>query len=69
MCGKVIGYQVASPDGLVTTGTIDGHYVDDVSITYGKNPCQHIWTYAAGVTENSTDHTGNSCPRWDAGAE
>ena len=33
---------------------------------YGKNPRQHIWTYAAGVTENSVAHTPNNCPCSDA---
>ena len=62
ICGRVIGYQVSSPDGFLSSGTIDGNYVDGVSITYGRNPRQHIWTYAAGVTENSRDHTRNNCP-------
>ena len=38
---------------------IDQNYVDGVSITY-SNPRQHIWTYAAGVTENST--LSGNCP-------
>ena len=69
VCGRVIGYQVASPDGFLSSGTIDENYVDGVSITYGRNPRRHIWTYAAGVTENSTDHTLNNCPCWDLSAE
>ena len=50
VCGQVRGYQFASPD-VFNTGTsdIDSYYVDGVSITYGSNPRQHIWTYAAGV--------------------
>ena len=28
--------------------TFDSYYVDGVSITYGSNPRQHIWTYAGG---------------------
>ena len=69
VCGRVIGYQVTSPDGFLSSGTIDQNYVDGVSITYGENPRQHIWTYAAGVTENSTDHDLNNCPCWNDRAQ
>ena len=70
VCGRVIGYQVTTPDGFLGVDrTIDENYVDGVSITYGKNPRQHIWTYAAGVTENSFRHTPNNCPCWDSRAE
>ena len=31
--------------------TIDGYYVEGISITYG-NPRQHIWTYAVGRHSN-----------------
>ena len=68
VCGRVIGYQVTTPDGFISSGNIDQNYVDGVSITY-RNPRQHIWTYAAGVTENSTNHTVNNCPCWNANAE
>ena len=67
VCGRVIGYQVTSPDGFLNNlPAIDENYVDGVSITYGKNPRQHIWTYAAGVTENSMDHSPNNCPCSDS---
>ena len=56
VCGRVIAYQVgptdafeAYDDGVVTT--IDGAYVSGVSLTHGS-PRQHIWTFAAGATEN-----------------
>ena len=69
VCGRVIGYQVSTPDGFLSSGTIDDNYVDGVSITYGRNSHQHIWTYAAGVTENSTTHTPNNCPCSDSNSE
>ena len=69
VCGRVIGYQVASPDGFLSSGTIDQNYVDGISITSGRNPRRHIWTYAAGVTESSTDHTPNNCPCWNSDAQ
>ena len=70
VCGRIIGYQVSSPDAFREADrTIDENYVDGISITYGKNPRQHIWTYAAGVTENSPMHAINNCPCWDSSAD
>ena len=72
VCGRVRGYQVASPDGFQrypnshnfcpAPCTIDKPYVDGVSITHGDNPREHIWTYAAGVTENSYESLRPNCP-------
>ena len=64
VCGRVIGYQDASPDGfshLGESGSINESYLDGVSITYGQ-PRNHIWSYVAGVTERSAVHSGNNCP-------
>jgi len=52
VCGKVIGYQYFDTDGFKTFYanqqlTVDGHYVDGVSITHGRSPRHHIWTLAA----------------------
>ena len=49
VCGKVIGYQFASTDGARTGGSIDGPYIDGVSLTHG-NPRQHIWTFISAIT-------------------
>ena len=56
VCGSIRAYQVghidafeAYDDGQVTT--INGAYVSGVSLTYGS-PRQHIWTFAAGASEN-----------------
>ena len=63
VCGRVIGYQFATPDGFRAvscsgcTRTIDEAYVDGVSITHGDSPRKHIWTYAAEVLEIE-----NLCP-------
>ena len=56
------GYQFGSSNGF-NTGTIniDSDYVDGVSITYGSNPHQHIWKYAAGLYETRLDSTGCPC--------
>lgn len=59
VCGRVTGYQLASPDGFCpsqavclgspTDTSIDGGYVDGISITHGSGPRNHIWTFAAGL--------------------
>ena len=66
VCGRVRGYQFASPDAFDEVHgncpapcTIDKNYVDGVSITHGASPRKHIWTYAAGT---------NNCPCTGSGA-
>ena len=62
VCGQVRGYQFGTPDGFNTgTSNIDSYYVDGVSITYGSNPRQHIWTYIGGWAETHLGLWG--CPR------
>jgi dynein heavy chain len=61
VCGKIIAYQVGSPDAFdraFSLRRIDDNYVDGISLTHGS-PRQHIWTFAAG---NSIRNSGNSCP-------
>ena len=61
VCGKVIGYQYFSTDAFLQTGqTIDSHYVDGISLTYGSSPRKHIWTFAAGQYDNKA--TKYDCP-------
>lgn len=62
VCGRVIGYQVGTPHGIFPMKTIDEIYIDGVSITHGKNPRQHIWTFATGLTENATVIRRRNCP-------
>ena len=63
ICGRVIGYQKGSPDGLGhTTHNLNDNYVDGVSITRG-NPRKHIWTFMAGLHENDFWRNGeHECP-------
>jgi len=65
VCGMVIGYQKGSTDGFAVyrypSQSIDGPYVDGVSITYGT-PREHIWTYAIGNNDNSDTGFPSSCP-------
>ena len=52
ICGQVIGYQVGGTDVFQNERqSINTGYVDGVSITYGSSPRRHIWTYAAGLSE------------------
>lgn len=39
-------------------------YVDGISITYGQNPRQHVWTFASGLLQYATTYhrTDVTCP-------
>jgi len=70
VCGKVIGYQYGSPDAFWPyyhnrALTVDGNYVDGVSITHG-HPRRHIWTFAAAVDEVYTNGYVCPCTKTDA---
>ena len=61
VCGRIIAYQWGCPDGFRPyndryVNNIDGAYASGVSLTYGY-PRQHIWTFAAGGTENNPSET------------
>ena len=54
VCSIVYGAQVGTPDGVSGSnrpGSIDEAYVDGISITHGKSPRKHIWTYMASSSE------------------
>ena len=59
VCGRMVGYQLSAPDafrpyheGSVTT--IEGPYLDGVSLTHGlQGSRQHIWSFAVGASEGS----------------
>ena len=76
VCGKMKGYQKGSMDGfypsayahtplndytpLITSRSLDGVYVDGISITSG-NPRKHVWTYAVGLSDDVQNKNVN-CP-------
>ncbi len=63
VCGRALGYQKGSPDGFGSTDfdtTLDGIYVDGISMTHGS-PRTHIWTFAAGLYTGE-NRNGNNCP-------
>ena len=65
VCGRIRAYQFGPTDAFESyhneqATTIDEPYVSGVSLTHGS-PRQHIWTFAAGVTE--AYHTReDACP-------
>ena len=62
VCGRVRGYQFGTPDAFGDIGTgIESYYVDGVSITHGKNPRQHIWTYAGAYYPNAIGQEAYPC--------
>ena len=69
VCGRAIGYQYASPDAFCRmiyqrTRTADDNYVDGLSVTHGRSPRKHIWTFAAGMNEYQPNVQTNrlACP-------
>jgi hypothetical protein len=66
VCGKIIGYQDRTPDAfgqiLGQIQSIDGPYVDGISLTHGSNPRHHIWTFAAALDEVGSGHPHVLCP-------
>ena len=62
VCGMIEAYQYASTDAFYSSSsyTIDGPYMDGISITQGS-PRQHIWSYVVG--HGNTAHSSTSqCP-------
>ena len=56
------GYDYRSPDAFaIQSSNIDSYYVDGVSITYGSNPRQHIWTLSGGWYETCLSSGGCPC--------
>ena len=67
VCGKIISYQQGSPDAFWAyhtnrTLTIDDNYVDGISLTHGRNPRKHIWTFAAALHEVTPPFYESICP-------
>ena len=54
VCGRVVAYQKGQTDAFApyvdqTGDSIDGAYVDGVSITHGQVSRTHIWTFASAI--------------------
>ena len=68
VCGRVIGYTHRSLDAFYAyynnrAITLDGQYVDGVSITHGRLPRQHIWTFAAASDSDAYDKYKCPCTK------
>ena len=67
ICGRVVGYQVGSPDGfLAYTASwytrLEDPFVDGVILTHGTEK-QHIWTFSGLFNEEPSSHQLDSiCP-------
>ncbi len=62
VCGKIIGYhkRILIAFAYQSRG-IERDYVYGVSLTHGRNPRKHIWTFAGAADEtNANDHF--KCP-------
>ena len=65
VCGRALGYQYIDSFAFMpyhTHGqpTLNGYYVDGLSVTYG-NPRHHVWTFAVGSSKDDTNFIGR-CP-------
>ena len=65
ICGQVRGYQKGGPDGFWSSNfdnakSINDRYVTGLSVTLG-NPRKHVWTYAAGLSDDG-DFPNYNCP-------
>ena len=62
ICGQAKGYQKGTPDAFQPNSqSIDGIYVDGISISLGS-PRKHVWTYAAGPSDNYNGNGKYMCP-------
>ena len=64
MCGKMGGYQFGGTSAFVSSNVgIENYYVDGISLTHGAaGGRQHIWTFAAGLSEVTTNWPDYGCP-------
>ena len=63
VCGRARGYQKGDTVAFYGSSfdkTIENDYVSGLSITYGSDPRKHVWTFAAGYSEQLNDN--DNCP-------
>ena len=70
VCGRALGYQYGHTDVFYGRQVnINSNYVDGLSITHGT-PRTHIWTFAAGISQNlipGIEHFACPCLIADSG--
>ncbi len=66
VCGKASGFQIGTNNAFFRYEcdhcTIDGPYIDGISITHGKHPRKHIWSLATSWTDYRDDSYRAVCP-------
>ena len=66
VCGRIRGYQFGGTSAFYAYNSdrdLDSNYVDGISLTHGvAGRRQHIWTFAAGLTEIATSFPLEDCP-------
>ncbi|XP_064406260.1 uncharacterized protein LOC135351229 [Halichondria panicea] len=67
VCGRVIGYQDGSPGAFAPYYSnrklsVDDVYLNGVSLTHGRSPRQHLWTFVNAADETRTRSSRNACP-------
>ena len=64
VCGRIRGYQFGGTGAFISGRLgVDDVYVQGVSLTHGVNGSrQHVWTFAAGLSEVNTSYRYELCP-------
>ena len=63
VCGRVRAVQFGQASAFRFGGNgLDSTYMSGVSITRGEPPRQHIWSFAVGLTDETTVHSAFVCP-------
>ena len=70
VCGRIRAYQYWNtlafwPYYNVRSYTIEDRYVTGMSLTHGRHPRQHIWTFASARSEYYSNHVACPCTRTD----
>ena len=70
VCGRIRAYQYWSPTAFwpyyrSRSRTIEDIYVFGMSLTHGRHPRQHIWTFASAYSEYYSNHVTCPCTRTD----
>ena len=66
VCGRIVGYQIGSPSGILNQSEgINSYYVSGISLTHGQ-PRQHIYTFANAAGEG---YTSEVCPYIQGGTD
>ena len=70
VCGRINGYQYHQPNGFGPffhhDHSIDEGYIDGLSLTHGKSPLSHIWTFVNAMDETRSDQYVCPCTKTDA---